>query len=183
MFSFWPVAGNGAVTGTKPASASLSEGAAPVPAKASEASQNSESSGYVTSSNAKINGTSEAAVNGIGKDKNDNKIEPVKSTETNLKCLEDPTFSFDEPKSSSLSSRSIPPDTTAKPSETQEVKAPEADNVPVQQQPKKPSYRVLEDPDLDIIPTRPGTWLVWYMQRAETWYDNFVSYTSFSKYV
>ena len=95
--------------------------------------------------------------NGIGKDKNDNKIEPVKSTKTNLKCLEDPTFSFDEPKSSSLSSRSIPPDTTAKPSETQEVKAPEAENVPVQQQPKKPSYRVLEDPDLDIIPTRPGT--------------------------
>ena len=132
--------------------------AAAVPTK----SENSESSGYVTSSNAKINGAQESASNGIEKDKNDNKIEPVpvqpaKSGANNIKCLEDPSLSMDEAKSSSVTS--LPVDAaeiTANKTEVKEApktKAPEPTLAP---QPKKPSYRVLEDPDLDIPPPRSG---------------------------
>jgi len=85
------------------------------------------------------------------KDKDENKTEPKKPNEndkqvptTNLKCLEDPNFSFDEPKPSSTSVKPIPSvDKTAKPSDSQ----PADSNA---SQPKKPSYRVLEDPELDI---------------------------------
>jgi len=115
----------------------------------------SESSGYVTAtSTAKVNGTSEPSINGEAKekkDKDENKTEPKKPNEndkqvptTNLKCLEDPNFSFDEPKPSSTSVKPIPSvDKTAKPSDSQ----PADSNA---SQPKKPSYRVLEDPELDI---------------------------------
>ena len=108
-------------------------------------SQNSESSGYVTHSNAKLNGSGDAgAINGIGKDKNDNKVEMPNPSSSSLKCLEDPTFSFDDPKSSSLSSKSLPVDDSSKKAE---VKAESS------QAPKKPSYRVLEDPDLTPVPS------------------------------
>ena len=110
----------------------------------------SESSGYVTASSAtaKVNGTTEPSTNGEEKeqkDKNDNKTAPIKPNEmgkqtTNLKCLEDPTFSFDEPKPSSVSAKP-PVDTTANPSDSKP-----AESGP----PKKPSYRVLEDPELDM---------------------------------
>lgn len=63
------------------------------------------------------------------------------STASHLKCLEDPTFSFDEPPPSSSSSTapSAPPPSDIKP----EAAAP-----------KKPSYRVLEDPfEADLAPT------------------------------
>lgn len=72
-----------------------------------------------------------------GKDKNDNKVESSSSAAgTGLKCLEDPTFSFDEP---TQSSKSLPVDTAKETG------------------PKRPSYRVLEDPDLNVVPPRaPG---------------------------
>ena len=123
----------------------------------SETSQNSESSGYVTGSNAKINGAQESsAANGIDKDKNDNKIEPLhpaKSGANNIKCLEDPSFSMTEAKSSSMISPPVPDITANKEAPAQVTKAPEPAPAP---QPKKPSYRVLEDPDLDIPPPRTG---------------------------
>ena len=117
---------------------------APAPAKA-EVSQNSESSGYVTVEAApapapgpapapeKINGAAKlfgAAVNGIEKDKNDNKIEqPRKSGAAEVKPL--------------------PAEATAKLEAGGEQAGP--------QQPKRPSYRVLEDPDLEVAPpSRPG---------------------------
>ena len=112
--------------------------AAPAPAKA-EVLQNSESSGYVTVEAApapapeKINGAAKlfgAAVNGIEKDKNDNKIEqPRKSGGPEVKPL--------------------PAEATAKLEAGGEQAGP--------QQPKRPSYRVLEDPDLEVAPpSRPG---------------------------
>ena len=88
----------------------------------------------MTHSNAKLNGAAvdSGAVN--GKDKNDNKVDSS-AAGTGLKCLEDPTFSFDEP-----SSKSLPADTAKENSkETGQ---------------KRPSYRVLEDPDLDVAPPR-----------------------------
>ena len=110
----------------------------------------SESSGYVTASSAtaRVNGTTEPSTNREEKeqkDKNDNKTAPTKPNETgkqttNLKCLEDPTFSFDEPKPSSVSSKPTV-DTTANPSDSKP-----AESGP----PKKPSYRILEDPELDM---------------------------------
>jgi len=118
------------------------EAAAPASAKA-EVSQNSESSGYVTVEAApapgpapapeKINGAAKlfgAAVNGIEKDKNDNKIEqPRKSGAAEVKPL--------------------PAEATAKLEAGGEQAGP--------QQPKRPSYRVLEDPDLEVAPpSRPG---------------------------
>ena len=81
----------------------------------------------MTHSNAKLNG----AVN--GKDKNDNAVVDTSAAGTGLQCLEDPTFSFDEP---SQSSKSLPADAAK------------------ENAPKRPSYRVLEDPDLDTIPPR-----------------------------
>jgi len=135
--------------------ATVSEGNAEIPAAPQEETPNctaieSESSGYVTASSAtaKVNGTTEPSTNGEEKeqkDKNDNKTAPVKPNEmgkqtTNLKCLEDPTFSFDEPKPSSVSAKP-PVDTTANPSDSKP-----AESGP----PKKPSYRVLEDPELDM---------------------------------
>lgn len=132
-------------------------------APCSSKSENSESSGYVTSSNAKINGAQEAASNGIEKDKNDNKIEPVplqpaKSGANNIKCLEDPSFSLDEAKTSSVTS--LPVDTTeitAKKTEVKEAPTTKAPEHALAPQPKKPSYRVLEDPDLEIPPPRSGS--------------------------
>ena len=118
--------------------------AAPAPAKA-EVSQNSESSGYVTVDAApasapapapapeKINGAAKlfgAAVNGIEKDKNDNKIEQPR-------------------KSGGPEAKPLPAEATAK----LEAGGEQAGA----QQPKRPSYRVLEDPDLDVAPPpRPG---------------------------
>ena len=120
--------------------------AAPAPAKA-EVSQNSESSGYVTVDAApasapapapapapeKINGAAKlfgAAVNGIEKDKNDNKIEQPR-------------------KSGGPEAKPLPAEATAKLEAGGEQAGP--------QQPKRPSYRVLEDPDLDVAPpSRPG---------------------------
>ena len=85
--------------------------------------------------NGALNGSKEQGLNGVERDRNDNKIQQQKSVpSTNMKCLEDPNFSFDEPKSSKCVD-------TAKP--------------PVESQPaknKKPSYRVLEDPDIEIPP-------------------------------
>ena len=115
---------------------------APAPAKA-EVSQNSESSGYVTVEAApapapapapeKINGAAKlfgAAVNGIEKDKNDNKIEQPR-------------------KSGGPEAKPLPAEATAKLEAGGEQAGP--------QQPKRPSYRVLEDPDLDVAPpSRPG---------------------------
>ena len=101
-------------------------------------------------------------MNGFEKDKNDNSIQPTKSSDSTLKYLEDPTFSFDEPKSSSLSSKSLPVDETAKMpepvKETPTATASLQQQPQQQQQPKRPSYRVLEDPDLDtpMIPPRTG---------------------------
>ena len=76
------------------------------------------------------------------RDRNDNKIQQQQKSgpSSNIKCLEDPNFSFDEPKASKCVD-------TAKP--------------PVESQPaknKKPSYRVLEDPDIAIpaAPTAAG---------------------------
>ena len=103
---------------------------------------------------ARVNGTSEPSSNGEEKeqkDKNDNKTEPIKPKETgkqvpttNMKCLEDPTFSFDEPKPSSVSVKPIPSvDNTATPSDSKPAESAAGP-------PKKPSYRVLEDPELDI---------------------------------
>jgi len=135
--------------------ATVSEGNAEIPAAPQDETPNctaieSESSGYVTASSAtaKVNGTTEPSTNGEEKeqkDKNDNKTAPIKPNEmgkqtTNLKCLEDPTFSFDEPKPSSVSAKP-PVDTTANPSDSKP-----AESGP----PKKPSYRVLEDPELDM---------------------------------
>ena len=81
----------------------------------------------------KINGAAKlfgAAVNGIEKDKNDNKIEqPRKSGAAEVKPL--------------------PAEATAKLEAGGEQAGP--------QQPKRPSYRVLEDPDLEVAPpSRPG---------------------------
>ena len=88
------------------------------------------------------NGSSQAGLNGGEKDRNDNKIQqqqqPTVPSGNNTKCLEDPNFSFDEPKAS----KSVD---TAKPS----VETPPAKN-------KKPSYRVLEDPDLEIPHPAPA---------------------------
>ena len=110
----------------------------PAPAKA-EVSQNSESSGYVTVEAApapapeKINGAAKlfgAAVNGIEKDKNDNKIEQPR-------------------KSGAPEDKPLPAEATAKLEAGGEQAGP--------QQPKRPSYRVLEDPDLEVAPpSRPG---------------------------
>ena len=131
-------------------------------APVSTKSENLESSGYVTSSNAKINGAQEAASNGIEKDKNDNKIEPVplqpaKSGANNIKCLEDPSFSMDEAKSSSVTSPPVDAsEITAKKAEVKEAPTTKAPEHALAPQPKKPSYRVLEDPDLDIPPPRSG---------------------------
>jgi len=72
---------------------------------------------------------------------------------SNLKCLEDPNFSFDEPPSASPLVKPSPSvDTTAHPAS--DSKPPE----PTAAQPKKPSYRVLEDPEpLDLPkPKGPG---------------------------
>merc|ERR1712106_544564 len=142
--------------------ATVSEGNAQNPAAPKDeetpnctAAPESDSSGYVTApSTARVNGTSEPSINGEGKeqkDKNDNKTEPMEPKETdkqvpttNLKCLEDPTFSFDEPKPSYVSVKPIPSvDKTANPSDSKPAE-------PTASQPKKPSYRVLEDPELDI---------------------------------
>jgi len=142
-----------------------------------EASNDSDSSGYNT--NTKLNGTqSQPAVNGLEKDKNDNKIQPLKPTDSTITCLEDPTFSFDEPKSSSVSSKSLPVDETAMFGDSAPSKAPVAPVAPaavpskvpasapvpavptqVPAQPKRPSYRVLEDPDIMTPPPshRPGS--------------------------
>merc|ERR1712106_627304 len=56
---------------------------------------------------------------------------------SNLKCLDDPNFSFDTPISSA---KSAPPSDIHKPTN----------------EPKKPSYRVLEDPE-DIVPTKKSS--------------------------
>ena len=81
----------------------------------------------------KINGAAKlfgAAVNGIEKDKNDNKIEQPR-------------------KSGGPEAKPLPAEATAKLEAGGEQAGP--------QQPKRPSYRVLEDPDLDVAPpSRPG---------------------------
>ena len=72
-----------------------------------------------------------------------------------MKSLEDPSFSMKEAKSSSVAS--LPADATeitAKKTEAKET--PPSTKAPEAPQPKKPSYRVLEDPDLDIPPPRTG---------------------------
>ena len=76
-----------------------------------------------------------SGVNGVEKDNNDN-----------TKCLEDPNFSFDEPKASKS-------DATAKTSD-KETKPPVESSQPGKT--KKPSYRVLEDPELDIPASAGG---------------------------
>ena len=94
---------------------------------------------------ARVNGTSEPSSNGEEKeqkDKNDNKTEPIKPKETgkqvpttNMKCLEDPTFSFDEPKPSSVSVKPIPSvDNTATPSDSKpaESAAGPPKNLPIE---------------------------------------------------
>ena len=58
---------------------------------------------------------------------------------SNIKCLEEPNFSFDEPKASKSAA-----DTAKLPVESQPAKN------------KKPSYRVLEDPDIAIPPAKPA---------------------------
>ena len=77
-------------------------------------------------------------MNGVERDRNDNKVQqpqPVPSNTTSTtKCLEDPNFSFDEPKASKCVDTAKPP-----------VESQQAKN-------KKPSYRVLEDPDIEIPP-------------------------------
>lgn len=140
--------------------ATVSEGNAEIPAAPQDETPNctaleSESSGYVTApATARVNGTSEPSTNGEEKeqkDKNDNKTEPMKPKETgkqvpttNMKCLDDPTFSFDEPKPSSANVKPIPSvDNTATPSDSKPAESAAGP-------PKKPSYRVLEDPELDI---------------------------------
>merc|ERR1712106_401075 len=138
--------------------ATVSEGNAEIPAAPQDETPNctaleSESSGHVTAtSTARVNGTSEASTNGEEKeqkDKNDNKTAAMKPKETgkqvpatNLKCLDDPTFSFDEPKPSSISVKPSV-DTTATPSDSKPAETAAGP-------PKKPSYRVLEDPELDM---------------------------------
>ena len=81
----------------------------------------------------KINGAAKlfgAAVNGIEKDKNDNKLEQPR-------------------KSGGPEAKPLPAEATAK----LEAGGEQAGA----QQPKRPSYRVLEDPDLDVVPPpRPG---------------------------
>ena len=74
-------------------------------------------------------------MNRLEKDRNDNKV-PQEST--NIKCLEDPNFSFDEPKASKSeetgkANASVPAEGLSQPPKN-----------------KKPSYRVLEDPELDL---------------------------------
>jgi len=143
--------------------ATVSEGNAEIPAAPQHETPNctaieSESSGYVSAvsapATARVNGTSEPATNGDGKeqkDKNDNKTEPAQpkepskqTTSTSLKCLEDPDFSFDEPKSAAVSVAPLPSvENTATPSDNKPVDSASG-------QPKKPSYRVLEDPELDL---------------------------------
>ena len=88
------------------------------------------------SDNGAMNGSSEAGVNGVENDRNDNKIQHL---DTNSKCLDDPSFSFDEPKASKQ-------EDIAKSSDNQSKAA--AGNTP--QKNKKPSYRVLEEPELDL---------------------------------
>ena len=83
-----------------------------------------------------MNGSSENGVNGAENDRNDNKIQ---NQQTNSKCLDDPNFSFDEPKASKQ-------EDTAKISDNQSKAAVESQP----QKNKKPSYRVLEDPELDL---------------------------------
>merc|ERR1712106_171428 len=138
--------------------ATVSEGHGEIPAAPQDETPNctaleSESSGYVTAtSTARVNGTSEASTNGEEKeqkDKNDKKTAAMKPKETgkqvpatNLKCLDDPTFSFDEPKPSSISVKPSV-DTTATPSDSKPAETAAGP-------PKKPSYRVLEDPELDM---------------------------------
>ena len=70
---------------------------------------------------------------------------------TNLKCLEDPNFSFDEVPSAPA--RAGPPQKTAHPADSQ--KLPEAST-----QAKKPSYRVLEDPAVDLPKPKPAGYKV-----------------------
>jgi len=85
--------------------------------------------------NGALNGSPEPGLNGVEKDRNDNKV-PQEST--NIKCLEDPNFSFDEPKASKSeetgkANASVPAEGLSQPPKN-----------------KKPSYRVLEDPELDL---------------------------------
>lgn len=86
--------------------------------------------------NGTVNGSSETGVNGAENDRNDNKIQ---NQQTNSKCLDDPNFSFDEPKASKQ-------EDSAKISDNQSKAAVESQP----QKNKKPSYRVLEDPELDL---------------------------------
>ena len=85
----------------------------------------------------------QGGVNGVERDRNDNKIQQQQQQKSgpssNIKCLEDPNFSFDEPKASKSAG-----DTAKPPAESQPAKN------------KKPSYRVLEDPDLAIPPAQPA---------------------------
>jgi len=85
--------------------------------------------------NGALNGSPETGLNGVEKDRDDNKV-PQEST--NIKCLEDPNFSFDEPKASKSeetgkANASVPAEGLSQPPKN-----------------KKPSYRVLEDPELDL---------------------------------
>lgn len=84
--------------------------------------------------------------------RNEEKSKQVTAPASNLKCLEDPNFSFDEPPSASPLVKPSPSvDTTANPAS--DSKPPE----PSTAQPKKPSYRVLEDPEMDLPkPKGPG---------------------------
>ena len=74
-------------------------------------------------------------------DKSKPAIPEAKAPSSNLKCLDDPNFSFDEGPSSA----------PAKPP-TAIAPEPQAEG----SQPKKPSYRVLEDPTLPDLPKPKG---------------------------
>ena len=75
---------------------------------------------------------------------------PAGSAGGGLKCLEDPSFAFEQPKSSK------PPtaETVAAKSAAAAAAAAAADCATAGQPSKKPSYRVLEDPEPETRP--PG---------------------------
>jgi hypothetical protein len=93
-----------------------------------------------------VNGTPAVPTNG---DNQLGKENTAKVPGTNLKCLEDPNFSFDEPVPSSAGPpHPGQPGLLGQPSD----KMP----APASSQPKKPSYRVLEDPFESSIGVPPA---------------------------
>ena len=108
------------------------------------------------------NGEAKNHDNGVANNKeavkinNDDKPKPAAqeapAPSTNLKCLEDPNFSFDEAPSAAPA-KAGSPQKTAPTADSQ--KLPEASA-----QAKKPSYRVLEDPEVDLPKPKPAGYKV-----------------------